>query len=62
MVGHDHVGEEQEPSRLAGFVERLAGDNLDGVGLKNGQPIFGHDCDVEGLGVSGDLELGRHIP
>ena len=60
MVRHNHVSEEQEPSRCASFIESFAGNNLKCVGLEDRQAVFGNDSNVKSLGVSRDSEFASH--
>jgi hypothetical protein len=52
MIRHDHVSEESEPSGRPRFIDRFASDNLDGIGLKDGQPVLRNNRDVKRLGIS----------
>ena len=46
VIEHYYVSKDQELARVACFVNRLAGNNLDCVGLKHWQSIFSDYRDV----------------
>lgn len=52
MVRHNHVSENKETGGVSGFVERLAGHDLDCVAFEYRESILRDSSDIEGLGIS----------
>jgi hypothetical protein len=58
VFGHDDVGEKGEAAGTTRFVQRAAGNALQGVGAKHGKAIAGYGGDEEAGVVFADCGHG----
>ena len=58
VVGHYHVGENEESSRLAGFIYSRTSNRFDFLGPEHRKPIPGNRRKIVGRGVRRNPEHG----